>query len=274
MTTNHSKQEHDAIQQQIRPDVDKDFSFKWLIILLALLGACILALYFSNFNGSWGNQADFGAFGDYVGGVLNPVLGFATVGLLIWSLKMQREELSLSRQELTLTRQELAETKEETALSRQAMEAQVAHLKQEAKLNELRGMLSAQLDIINECLSNSVYIGEGLNTTFRAILNNESLVQSRHQQLRHLFRAPTKNPVQKIGKRLEIQIKLFAFLCLEYSKESNSPTYALPYLTNALSLLDNFNDFQPQQNLVDLMKEIGDSITKGKEQATSPSDSH
>ncbi|QYK02791.1 hypothetical protein [Shewanella psychrotolerans] len=264
MTTNHSKQEQDAIQQQIRPDVNNDFSFKWLIILLALLGACILALYFMNFSGSWGNQADFGAFGDYVGGVLNPVLGFATVGLLVWSLKMQRDELSLSRQELALTRQELAETKEETSLSRLAMEAQVAHLKQEAKLNELRGVLSVQLGIINDHLAAPVFSRGEKVITYRAILNNEDYAKSHLTQLGTLFHRQASNPVQNVGRALEIQLIQLAYLCLEYSKESNSQLYALPYLVNAVSLLGRYHHFQPNENIKGLLESLHARIAEGK----------
>ncbi|BFL83825.1 hypothetical protein LFREDSHE_22750 [Shewanella baltica] len=249
-------------------------TFKWLMFLLTMFMVSLLMLYFINFHEGWGDKSDFGAFGDYFGGVLNPIFGFSTVGLLIWSLKMQRDELSLSRRELTLTRQELAKTKEETALSRKALQEQVEHLQKEAKLNELRGVLGVQLGIINECLAAPVHIGNGHQITYRAILNNESIVQNRYQQLSDLFHSRIKNPVQKIGKKLEIQIIQYACLCLEYSKESNSQSYALPYLTDALSLLDSFNDFQSRDSLKDLMKDIGARITEGRVLATSPSESH
>ncbi|MCG9745958.1 hypothetical protein [Shewanella sp. Isolate8] len=235
-------------QRTIQP-AEKDSSFKWLIIWLALLALCILAFYFMNFNGDWGNQADFGAFGDYVGGVLNPVLGFATVGLLIWSLKIQRDELSLSRQELALTRQELVETKEETALSRQAMEAQVTHLQKEAKLNELRGVLGVQIGIINEYLAAPVHFGGENAITYRAILNNEMLAKNWKSHLDALFHADSTNPVQNVGRALEIQLLQFARLTLEYSNQSNSQLYALPYLVDAASLLRRYHHFQSQEHI-------------------------
>ena len=40
---------------------------------------------FSNDKGDWGT------FGDFVGGVLNPILTFITIVMLINSLKLQRE---------------------------------------------------------------------------------------------------------------------------------------------------------------------------------------
>ena len=142
MTTTPPKQAETATENESAQDTDRDISFKWLIVLLGIIAACLNGLYFMNFNNGWGNQADFGAFGDFLGGVLNPVLGFATVGLLIWSLRMQMNELALSREQLTLTRQELKETKEETALSRRAMEEHVLHLQQESSFNELLRLMS------------------------------------------------------------------------------------------------------------------------------------
>lgn len=42
-----------------------------------------------------------GQFGDFLGGTLNPIFGFATVCLLLWSVFIQRKELSLTRDELS-----------------------------------------------------------------------------------------------------------------------------------------------------------------------------
>ncbi|MBO2699830.1 hypothetical protein [Shewanella algae] len=105
-----------------------ELKLRWFLIIPALFAVFFLLLYLINFNDGFGNQEDFGTFGDFLGGTLNPVLGFVTIVLLVLSLKKQSQELAMSREELALTREELAKTKEETALSRRAMEAQVKHL--------------------------------------------------------------------------------------------------------------------------------------------------
>ena len=51
--------------------------------------------------------AKIGAWGDTVGGVLNPLLSFLALIGLLWTIRLQSDELSLSRKELSLTRQEL-----------------------------------------------------------------------------------------------------------------------------------------------------------------------
>lgn len=46
------------------------------------------------------DPADWGAFGDYIGGLVNPVVGLATVILVIFSISIQRRELRASLQEM------------------------------------------------------------------------------------------------------------------------------------------------------------------------------
>ena len=69
-----------------------------LIALILLLFA-----YFGNFHEGFGDQATFGAFGDFIGGVLNPILSFITVLLLIFSIRFQLQELSYTREEIKKT---------------------------------------------------------------------------------------------------------------------------------------------------------------------------
>lgn len=71
------------------------------VIIFAILGiVTLLGIYFSNFSGGFGNQEVFAQFGDFMGGVLNPLLGFLTVLLLIVSVWIQRQELSNVTEEL------------------------------------------------------------------------------------------------------------------------------------------------------------------------------
>ena len=53
-----------------------------------------------------GDQETWGQFGDYLGGLINPVVGLITIVLLILTLTAQRAELAAQRQELALQRKE------------------------------------------------------------------------------------------------------------------------------------------------------------------------
>lgn len=82
----------------------------WLkiISLTIILGLAIFGLYkivasaFHYFNEplSYFDPERLGQLGDFLGGTLNPIFGFATVCLLLWSVFIQRKELSLTREEL------------------------------------------------------------------------------------------------------------------------------------------------------------------------------
>ncbi|MFT5719646.1 MAG: putative membrane protein [Oleiphilaceae bacterium] len=236
---------------------ESETSFAWLIILLAVVAASLLAMYFTNFNDAWGNQADFGAFGDFLGGVLNPVLGFATVGLLIWSLKLQMNELSL-------TRQELAETKEETALSRLAMQEQVAHLQKEAKLNELMRLMSdlrAQLQkqtLIKVTISDELFqicyreaysdgdfqAVENLNI-YNILYENSkwtSLISRHSHSLKNNFDDAALSKIFSQWHEFENLLIHFATLVLRYHELSSNPDIANIYIDEARKMLQPFHD--------------------------------
>lgn len=74
--------------------------FPWLMIVIIVT---LLAIYFSKFNDGLGDQSQFGAFGDFLGGILNPLLTFFTVVLLIRQLYYQRQELGATVEELQKT---------------------------------------------------------------------------------------------------------------------------------------------------------------------------
>lgn len=82
------------------------------------IGILMLLAYFGNFNDGFGNQSDFGAFGDFFGGILNPMLTFFTILLLLRQLKYQRSELNSTAAELRAT----AEIHKETMKHNQAVD--------------------------------------------------------------------------------------------------------------------------------------------------------
>ncbi|GIU26216.1 hypothetical protein [Shewanella sp. MBTL60-007] len=267
MTTNPPKQ--NKTQSKSVQKLNKDVSFKWLIILLAIVAACLNGLYFINFNGGWGNQADFGAFGDFLGGVLNPILGFVTVGLLIWSLKMQLEELSLSRNELALTRQELAETKEEASLSRRAMEAQVNHIENEAKLSEITRLLERSQTKYETLMSMQFPLTQFhtspssirmIKDSYRSLLNHTILDMDEHTALA-LMTASTKN--SEISAHFNLvrrEVILFTDLALKYYSINNSTEFARAYLFDALDILTVVSRIAPNDITQNRIEEIADIL--------------
>lgn len=74
-------------------------SYKPLTLAIILLGI-VWVFYFSNFNnGLSASQGDWGTFGDFTGGVVNPLLNFITIYLLITQYKEASKDLKRQREE-------------------------------------------------------------------------------------------------------------------------------------------------------------------------------
>jgi len=73
-----------------------------IIVIIALFLAIVVSItYFNKFDGNLSNeQAHWGEFGDYIGGVLNPIFGFLALIALLMTISLQATELKLTREEL------------------------------------------------------------------------------------------------------------------------------------------------------------------------------
>jgi uncharacterized membrane protein len=163
ITTQESKNENSDIE--IRHQEGNRF-FVTLVVAVAVLATAILYVYFSNFNGNYGSQEVFGSFGDFIGGTLNPVFGFATIVLLIWSIRLQRKELVETRIEFkrSASAQEKIEKNQRKELDFYKDKEKIEHIKMELKTLDLkkREILSRPFSNISQSSLDSV-INLGLN---------------------------------------------------------------------------------------------------------------
>ena len=79
------------------------FLQKWIVefavAIVAVAAVVVLHQYFSQFDGAKSSSQEvWGQFGDFVGGTLNPILGFVSVLVLVATLNLQRVELKESRE--------------------------------------------------------------------------------------------------------------------------------------------------------------------------------
>jgi len=113
----------------------KDFNKNLVdfIKLGAFFVVIILSFYFINFGylGLSDDQEVWAQFGDYLGGVLNPIFAFLAFIALLITIKLQNEALQTSKTELELTRKELAK-------SAKAQEEQSKSLELQNKATELQ----------------------------------------------------------------------------------------------------------------------------------------
>lgn len=67
---------------------------------------------------------NFGTFGDYFGGVLNPILGFISFIAILWTVALQRHSIKLQKDELKATREELEKSRAAQELQAKLFEQQ------------------------------------------------------------------------------------------------------------------------------------------------------
>jgi hypothetical protein len=96
--------------------------FKWLAwifgIAIGLVGL-VLTFYLMEFNNGFSSEnSDWGTFGDFVGGTLNPILSFLSLTALLLTIVLQSKELESTRKELE--RSASAQEKTEAVLSKQS----------------------------------------------------------------------------------------------------------------------------------------------------------
>jgi len=92
---------------------DKLPHLKYLLYGAILLFIITLGVYFFNFHdGISQDHTEWGTFGDFMGGTLNPIFAIFSLAAILYTIKIQTEELELSRKELEATRDELRKSSE------------------------------------------------------------------------------------------------------------------------------------------------------------------
>lgn len=90
----------------------KLYLLNWILVFAILLFIALIVFYFSNiFKLDNIQKADWGTFGDFVGGTLNPLFALFSLFAIIYTIKIQTQELEYSREELEATRKELKESR-------------------------------------------------------------------------------------------------------------------------------------------------------------------
>lgn len=110
----------------------------WVVSAVILIIAIVINVeaYFAA-----GTAERMGQWGDFVGGVFNPLLSFLAFAGLLYTILLQQRELGLSREELRMTREELAN-------SAKALNDQNLSLKQQRFESAFFGMVGVFNQII------------------------------------------------------------------------------------------------------------------------------
>jgi len=87
-------------------------NLNWLLYIAIGLLIITAFIYFANFNNGFSHDKnDWGTFGDFMGGTLNPLFAFLSLFAIIYTIRIQTQELEYSREELKATKEELEKSR-------------------------------------------------------------------------------------------------------------------------------------------------------------------
>lgn len=100
-----------CVMAKAKKNTTSKFFVKHIIKIAIFAWTIVILSYAINFrvHEISGKSGDWGTFGDFVGGTLNPLLSFFALVILLKTFSMQRKELALQRKELKKTQQILNE---------------------------------------------------------------------------------------------------------------------------------------------------------------------
>jgi hypothetical protein len=124
--------------------------FSIALSVAAIITIFVFSKYFFSFEDGLPLDRDkWGVFGDYIGGVLNPLLAFLSFIALLFTISLQSKELKISNETLM-------ETKSELEQSRKIAQTQVDFYKSESNKNDLLRTIDAVHSEIKELFEKPV----------------------------------------------------------------------------------------------------------------------
>lgn len=269
--TNNPQSLHQSVTSEDKKSITSFYTLVGFIITVVVAAAfAVLSVYISKFNGKLGNQELFGQFGDYLGGVLNPIIGFATIVLLVVSLTLQMKELTLTRKEMIAANHEASE-------ARKAMQDQVAHLDKEAKLNETIRLINDVKNKIEHKLSLRI-VPHTFKTEHGALLNFDDDSKNFAYILSEQFRRDfydiywsvrrsqlglwsddeyIDNPNESNWRQLEVLTICYSQLVLKYQRISPSDEFDTVYRIDAYEYLSQLCEILRTDALFQAIKALG-----------------
>jgi len=200
--------------------------------LIAISGIAIAAIvlvfgsYLYVFNGQLSfKQELWGAFGDFIGGTLNPILSFLALIALLITIAIQSKQLFLSRKELELTKIELAKTAE-------AAQKQAKHFEKEAKRADIYRIIEKLSERINNNFNENRI--DPLPNTGRSLSIQSALKKgddvNKNKELRSLYDhyQNTRSETYRTIKWLENDLERLAHYITSYEEATETSERSTP----------------------------------------------
>lgn len=231
------------------------------ITLFIVFGATFLAFYTYNSTFAWfkppANRSDWGAMGDFFGGILNPLFTFVTVMFLLYSLVLQNRELANSARSASDTAKnnleqeriakeslelQVEESKQQRILTEKliaanekqvfATESQIQLMQQSAHEEHIFKRIEQSEKVIERCLSSKLY-------------NDNYLIELAKEELFYNLSEDEPNEeIKYLSSRIEtqliIKVNLIINLIINSSEKIKNYHIGYSYLS---SMFDEITDF-------------------------------
>ncbi|ALS33588.1 hypothetical protein PTRA_a2506 [Pseudoalteromonas translucida KMM 520] len=268
---------NEKTENQLLKFIENNSKVAIALTLLIVFGATFLAFYTYNSTFSWfkppANRGEWGAMGDFFGGVLNPLLTFFTMVLLIYSLALQQRELANSAKSASETAKnnleqekiakesfelQVDESKQQRVLTEKliaanekqasATEEQIRLMQQSAHEEHIFKRIEQSEKVIERCLDSKIYGDKCLIGFSKAELFHNLSEGSLDEKIKYLS--------SRIETQLIIKVNLITNLITNSSEKIKNHHIGYSYLN---SMFDEITDFHHDKGYF-----IGES-TKVKE---------
>lgn len=251
-------------EPKIEPIGPLPTGYPWIILGVAML---LAVAYVARFHGNPAGDPDsWGQFGDFLGGLLNPLVGIITVLLILETLRITRKEaqdnrIELARQHAEMEKQtkELVAQRANSDAQREAAEEQLRTMRKREELQEIQKCLDALTTELTKslketttrslCIGGSALQPNMMRAGARKIdaiseINLADVARMREKktaidrsalQSRAAQRSAVDSHISEWGQQFHYQIELIkeaAHYCLNFERIAESETWSLYYYKN------------------------------------------
>lgn len=198
------------------------------IAFFAVLSILItFGIYFLNFHGELSaDPNNWGIFGDFIGGALNPVLSFFALFALLITISIQSQQLYYSRKELELTKMELAKSAE-------AAQRQANHFEREATRIDIYRVIQKLSERINSTYnSNNIEPIKGhtnLSSIHATLKGGNDINKNNPLKLAYENYQISDSETHRVIKWLENDLIGLANYVAQYDKETKKKNKYSPF---------------------------------------------
>jgi hypothetical protein len=147
----------------------KDAPYVKLIwgIVIAVFGIAII-IYILKFGwplpiSSLGTLEQFGSFGDFIGGLMNPLLQFIVIAMLLWSIRVQQFELGETRKAVLQSNTELKQSATANTISANALKLQGEFQRTQLELEVLKQLIEKKYSQVQGLSASKLHIARNNN---------------------------------------------------------------------------------------------------------------